>query len=96
MQENILLSYTEYLKKEEKSPATAQKYLRAAEKFMDFLKNRELNRAEMLVYKEKLSKQLLKHTAEVWQCPVQTAVTACRVRQKWRSRAFSVYTISTS
>ncbi|MBQ3490374.1 MAG: site-specific integrase, partial [Clostridia bacterium] len=57
MQKNILLSYTEYLKKEEKSPATAQKYLRAAEKFMDFLKNRELNRAEMLVYKEKLSKQ---------------------------------------
>ena len=57
MQKNILLSYTEYLKKEEKSPATAQKYLCAAEKFMDFLENRELNRAEMLVYKEKLSKQ---------------------------------------
>ena len=57
MQKNILSSYAEYLKKEEKSPATVQKYLHIAEKFMRFLENRELTCAETLAYKEWLSKR---------------------------------------
>ena len=61
MQENIILSYAEYLKQEEKAEATTKKYLLVAEKFMHFLGNRELTCAETLVYKEQLSKQ---HSSE--------------------------------
>ena len=57
MQENILLSYTEYLKKEERAKSTIQKYLQVAEKFIIFLKNKSLNRTEILSYKEQLKQR---------------------------------------
>ena len=57
MQENILLSYTEYLKKEERAKSTIQKYLQVAEKFIIFLRNKSLNRTEILSYKEQLKQR---------------------------------------
>lgn len=52
--EKNLMEFGEYLYEEEKSPATINKYLCDLHKLMDFLKNRELTKKEIIAYKEML------------------------------------------
>ena len=52
--EATILKYEEYLKKEEKSQATLDKYLRDIRCFLGFLKRREICKEETISYKEYL------------------------------------------
>lgn len=51
-----LLQYQEYLKQEEKSRATLEKYLRDIRCFLAFLQEREISKEETIAYKEYLVK----------------------------------------
>ena len=50
-----LLAFEEYLREEEKSDATVEKYLRDVRCFYAFLANRSAEKSEVLAYKEYLS-----------------------------------------
>ena len=52
-----LLAFEEYLREEEKSDATVEKYLRDVRCFYAFLANRSAEKSEVLAYKEYLSQQ---------------------------------------
>lgn len=52
--EKDLSKYQEYLYEEEKSPATISKYLSDLQKLMDFLREREVTKKEIIEYKEML------------------------------------------
>jgi len=54
--ETTLLRYEDYLKQEEKSQATLEKYLRDIRCFFAFLKEREISKDETIAYKEYLAK----------------------------------------
>lgn len=49
-----LMEFQRYLYEEEKSPATIYKYLRDLQKLMEFFNDRELNKKEIVSYKEML------------------------------------------
>lgn len=50
-----LKRFREYLLQEEKSALTVEKYIRDAEKFLRWLGNRELEKAQVLAFKEQLT-----------------------------------------
>lgn len=52
-----LLAFEEYLREEEKSDATVEKYLRDVRCFYAFLENRPADKSEVLAYKEYLTRQ---------------------------------------
>ena len=52
-----LIAFEEYLREEEKSDATVEKYLRDVRCFYAFLANRSAEKSEVLAYKEYLSQQ---------------------------------------
>ena len=53
--EATILQYEEYLKQEEKSHATLEKYLRDIRCFFSFLQEREISKEETIAYKEHLA-----------------------------------------
>ncbi len=53
----MLEQYSNYLKKEEKSAATIEKYVRDAEKFMAFSGDRPVTKELAIAYKEKLKEE---------------------------------------
>ena len=55
--ENLMLeAYETYLRNDEKSKATCEKYLRDAKHFAEFVRGREIDKAVLLEYKELLEK----------------------------------------
>ena len=52
--EQLINQFREYLKYEEKSNATIEKYIRDIKKLMDFAGGREITKKLMLEYKENL------------------------------------------
>lgn len=60
--QKTLSAFRTYLLKEEKNTATAEKYLRVACAFFDFVKNDGITRETAIVFKTKLTTRYAPHT----------------------------------